>query len=165
MLIIDGHSSHVNIAFIAAADDQRIILLILPPHSTHRLQPLDVGLFSPLAKAYTKGLNDLMFHSLGLVSINKQLFWGLFRSAWDSAFTKENITSSFEAIGISPFNLSRILIFLAIQKLITSPSSAASPPKDDPHYSGSRDRPQRSRFFPPRGKSSFLARSRCPSSC
>ena len=128
LLIIDGHSSHVNMAFIAAADDRRIILLILPPHSTHRLQPLDVGLFSPLAKAYTKGLNDLMFHSLGLVSINKRLFWGLFRSAWDSAFTMENITSSFEATGISPFNPSRVLTFLATQRLIASPSSAASPP-------------------------------------
>jgi len=69
-----------------------------------------------------------MFHSLGLVSINKRLFWGLFRSAWDSAFTKENITSSFEATGISPFNLSRVLTFLATQRLIASPSSAASPP-------------------------------------
>jgi DDE superfamily endonuclease len=74
LLIVDEYSSHINMAFITAADDRRIILLILPPHSTHRLQPLDVGLFSPLAKAYTKGLNDLMFHSLGLVNMNKQLF-------------------------------------------------------------------------------------------
>ena len=127
LLIVDGHSSHVNMAFIAAADDRRIILLILPPHSTHCLQPLDVGLFSPLANAYTKRLNDLMFHSFGLVSMNKRLFWGLFRPAWDSAFTKANITSSFEATGISPFNPSRVLTLLDTQKFIAFPSPAACP--------------------------------------
>jgi DDE superfamily endonuclease len=127
LLIIDGHSNHVNMAFIAAADERRIILLILPSHSTHRLQPLDVGLFSLLAKVYTKGLNDLMFHSLGLVSMNKRLFWGLFRPAWDAAFTKENIISSFEATGISPFNPNRVLTILVTQKFITPPSPTACP--------------------------------------
>jgi hypothetical protein len=45
LLIVDGHSSHVNMAFVDWADQHGIILLILPPHTTHRLQPLDVGLF------------------------------------------------------------------------------------------------------------------------
>jgi DDE superfamily endonuclease len=44
-LIVDGHSSHVNMAFIDWVDQHGIILLILPLHTTHRLQPLDVGLF------------------------------------------------------------------------------------------------------------------------
>ena len=52
LLIVDGHSSHVNLKFLDYADRNRIIILILPPHSTHHLQPLDVGLFSPLARAY-----------------------------------------------------------------------------------------------------------------
>ena len=45
LLIIDGLSSHVNMAFVDWADQHGIILLILPPYTTHRLQPLDVGLF------------------------------------------------------------------------------------------------------------------------
>ena len=52
-----------------------------------------------------KGLNDLMFYSFGLVSMNKQLFWGLFHSAWDFAFTKENIISSFLSMFISGLKL------------------------------------------------------------
>jgi len=35
LLIVDGHSSHVNIAFVNWADQHGIILLILPPHTTH----------------------------------------------------------------------------------------------------------------------------------
>ena len=37
LLIVDGHSSHVNMEFIRTCDRLKILLLILPPHSTHRL--------------------------------------------------------------------------------------------------------------------------------
>lgn len=75
LLIVDGHSSHVNMGFIDMANKLRILLLILPPHSTHRLQPLDIGLFSPLARHYTNSLNELMFSSQGVVSMSKRLFY------------------------------------------------------------------------------------------
>jgi hypothetical protein len=45
LLILDGYLSHVNMDFVKWADAYNIILLILPPHTTYRLQPLDVGLF------------------------------------------------------------------------------------------------------------------------
>jgi len=45
LLLVDGHSSHINIEFINWADYYRIIIIILPPHTTYRLQPLDVGMF------------------------------------------------------------------------------------------------------------------------
>ena len=90
--------------FIEAANRLRIIILILPPHSTHRLQLLDVSLFSPLATAYTHELNNLMFISTGSVSMSKRMFYGLFKVAWAKAFTKKNITSAFAKTGIWPFD-------------------------------------------------------------
>jgi hypothetical protein len=74
LLIVDGHSSHVNLKFIEWADNNRILVLILPPHSTHRLQPLDVGLFSPLATAYSNQISKLMANSFGVVSMTKRMF-------------------------------------------------------------------------------------------
>jgi DDE superfamily endonuclease len=65
LLILDGYSSHINMAFLSLADSLRILILILPPHTTHRLQPLDVGLFSPLTKAYTKRLDAYTHGGLG----------------------------------------------------------------------------------------------------
>jgi hypothetical protein len=53
LFIVDGHNSHVNMRFINYCDQYRILLAILPPHSTHRLQLLDVSLFGPLAQYYT----------------------------------------------------------------------------------------------------------------
>jgi hypothetical protein len=34
LLIVDGHSSHVNIAFLEGCDRRRICVLVLPLHST-----------------------------------------------------------------------------------------------------------------------------------
>jgi DDE superfamily endonuclease len=52
ILIVDGHLSHVNIGFLNWALEYCIIIYIMPLHSTHKLQPLDVSLFGPLATAY-----------------------------------------------------------------------------------------------------------------
>jgi hypothetical protein len=49
LLIVDGYSSYVNFEFIQMCDRLRILMCILPLHSTHQLQPLDVGLFQPLS--------------------------------------------------------------------------------------------------------------------
>ena len=71
LLLINGHNSHVNMAFVEACDKLCILLLILPPHSTHRLQPLNVSLFSPLSTSYSKNLNTLMQTSFSLVGMSK----------------------------------------------------------------------------------------------
>ena len=60
LLIVDGYSSYINIAFVDWADSYSIILLVLLPHITHRLQPLNVGLFQPLSTVYSKGLEKVM---------------------------------------------------------------------------------------------------------
>jgi hypothetical protein len=52
LLILDGHASHVTFEFIQYCQEHNIVPLCLPPHSTHYLQPLDVGIFGPLAQAY-----------------------------------------------------------------------------------------------------------------
>jgi hypothetical protein len=53
LLIVDGHESHCTINFIEFCDLYNIILLILPPHTTHYLQPLDVTCFGPLQRWYS----------------------------------------------------------------------------------------------------------------
>ena len=126
LLIVDGHSSHVNMQFIDRCDALRILLLILPPHSTHRLQPLDVGLFSPLSNYYTQGLNELMFNSLNMVGMSKRSFWGIFIIAWRKAFNTQNIESAFRKTGIFPYNPQLIL------DVITKPSSIESSESTSP---------------------------------
>jgi hypothetical protein len=116
LLIVDGHSSHVNMRFIDYADTNRIVLAVLPPHSTHRLQPLDVGLFSPLATYYSQQIDKLLAESQGLIRLSKRDFWPLFREAWKQAFTAKNVQSAWEKTGIYPFDPQRVLSTFVLQK-------------------------------------------------
>ena len=112
LLLVDGHSSHVNLAFLDYAASNRIVVLVLPPHSTHRLQPLDIGLFGPLAKAYDRQIQDFMLEYQGFVGLAKRDFYGLFRGAWLASFTTANIKSAFAASGIYPLDPERTIIHL-----------------------------------------------------
>ena len=128
LLIVEGHSSHVNMQFIEKCDNFRLLLLILPPHSTHRLQPLDVSLFSPLSTYYTNRLNKLMFNSLGLTNISKRTFWSVFLPAWKKAFSPANIASGFRKTGVFPYDPLQILNTIA-KSQSTSPSHLPTSPK------------------------------------
>lgn len=54
LLILDGQMSYCSFNFIAEAERAHIIVLCLPPHTTHILQPCDVGMFGLLASHYWK---------------------------------------------------------------------------------------------------------------
>ena len=48
IIIMDGHHSHKTLAAITFARSKGIQLLVLPPHCTHRMQPLDTTFFKSL---------------------------------------------------------------------------------------------------------------------
>lgn len=52
LLILDGHGSHLTPQFDQICAQNNIISIFMPPHSSHLLQPLDIGCFSPLKNAY-----------------------------------------------------------------------------------------------------------------
>jgi hypothetical protein len=52
LLLIDGHESHNSLEFQQYCKDNQIIPICMPPHSSHLLQPPDVGCFAPLKQAY-----------------------------------------------------------------------------------------------------------------
>lgn len=57
LLIYDGHSSHVTYKVVKLARDEQISLLKLPPHTTDKLQPLDVACFAPLKRVWDKAMH------------------------------------------------------------------------------------------------------------
>jgi DDE superfamily endonuclease len=95
-------------------------VVIFPPHSTHRLQPLDVGIFSPLSAAYSKELNLYTHNSRSFSRVTKGVFWQLFWAAWNGSIREKVIQSGFSKTGIYPLNPS-----LVLDKL-------RKPPKEEP---------------------------------
>lgn len=93
LLIFDGHNSHVNMHFLNYCISHRIIPLCLPPHTMHRLQPLDVSLFSPYKKYYSQELQKRFQRRIQ--GIAKGNFYSILQVAQKSTFTQANIYSSF----------------------------------------------------------------------
>jgi DDE superfamily endonuclease len=104
LLILDGHSSHVTMAFLQKAMAVNILVVIFPPHSTHRLQPLDVSVFSPLANYYSQELDNYIQRTRGYSRMTKRVFWSIFWPSWQKGVRKDTILSGFKKTGIHPFN-------------------------------------------------------------
>ena len=107
LLILDGHESHHSTAFEIFCQEHNIITLCMPPYSSYILQPLDVGCFSPLKKAYGKQIEGLM-HG-GQTYIIKEDFFPAFQVAFQESMTISNVQGGFRGTGIIPFDPQRVL--------------------------------------------------------
>jgi hypothetical protein len=54
VLIFDGHRSHKTLEIVELARNNNIHIILLPPHSTHILQSLDVSVFKPVKTEWKK---------------------------------------------------------------------------------------------------------------
>ena len=103
----DGHGSHITIEFVEFCLSVNIVAYCLPAHSTHLLQPLDVGLFSPLQKAYGVQVDRLV--RFGNVVVTKGNFLPMIIIARTATYTKKNILSAWRGAGLIPFNSRHVL--------------------------------------------------------
>ncbi|KAJ3655638.1 hypothetical protein Zmor_014759 [Zophobas morio] len=103
LLIVDGHSSHKSLNALEKAKKHGIVLLCLPAHCTHRLQPLDVSFFGPLETYFNAACALWMKNHVGRTITLYQIS-GLFCAAYSKSATVENALSGFRSSGISPLN-------------------------------------------------------------
>lgn len=73
LLILDGQRSHHTREFLLDAVEHNIIVLCRPAHTSHVLQPLDVGLFASLQHHYSSELDKWTSH--GLTSVQRREFF------------------------------------------------------------------------------------------
>jgi hypothetical protein len=124
LLILDGHGSHLTPQFDQICSENNVISICMPAHSSHKLQPLDVGCFSPLKKAYGTLIEQKA--RLGVNHIDKFDFLEAFPAARESAFQAETIKNSFAGAGLVPFNPDRVLSKLDIQLKTPTPPGSRS---------------------------------------
>jgi hypothetical protein len=124
LLIIDGHESHQSLEFQNLCEESKIIALCMPPHASHILQPLDVGCFAPLKRAYKTEINVLADSHIN--HIDKRTFLATFLAVYDRAISKSNILSSFRATGLVPLDPEVVLSKLEV-KLRTPTPPALGP--------------------------------------
>jgi hypothetical protein len=107
ILINDGFRTHESLDVLTFCFENNIIMCRLPSHMSHKLQPCDIGVFSPLKTAYCKQVEHL--ERFGANIVNKEHFVFLYRRAREAALTACNIRSSWLKAGLFLFHLSRVL--------------------------------------------------------
>ena len=94
ILIFDGHSTHVNDRVMEIAFENRILLLQLPSHSTHVLQPLDLNFFGPLKNVLGKIIRE---KTSSVSDLAKDKFSQFLLQAWngiDNSWLKKGFAMS-----------------------------------------------------------------------
>jgi len=104
LLILDGHNSHCTYGFIRFSE-HRIIIICLPSHTTHCLQPCDVGVFGPLAASWKAIVNTVSRED---IKITKYNLLGYYHQARTQAFSPATIQAAFRKTGIWPLNAQAI---------------------------------------------------------
>jgi hypothetical protein len=112
----------VSAKFKDLCKENNIYTLCMPPHSSHLLQPLDVGCFSPLKLAYGGEIKGLMRCHIN--HITKLEFLLAFKAAFYKTFTESNICLGFRATSLVPFNLDAVLLRLNVV-VVRTPSPPA----------------------------------------
>ena len=118
LLVLDGHESHHSTDFELYAKENNIITLCMPAHSSHRLQPLDVGCFRPLKRSYGGEIEKLM--RVGITHISKEDFLPAFYTAFRTTFTESNIRGGFRGSGLVPYDPEYVISQLEVR--IRTPS-------------------------------------------
>ena len=102
ILIMDGHSSHVNLDFVRFCESSRIVPICLPSHSTHILQPLDLVIFRRLKQEYSDKVDE--YASKGWTGINRGLFIRILSEVRGKVYTEGRIRAAFRAAGLNPYD-------------------------------------------------------------
>ncbi|XP_051771658.1 uncharacterized protein LOC127524235 [Ctenopharyngodon idella] len=103
LLIQDNLKAHISLKAVEIAKSNGIVLLTLPPHTSHRMQPLDETVYGPFKTQYSRALDGWMRSNPGKTVSIYQIA-GLVNEAFMSAVTPRNITSGFRFTRIFPYN-------------------------------------------------------------
>ena len=107
LLISDGFAAHESLEVLKFCFENNIILCRLPSHTSHKLQPCDVGVFSALKTAYREQI-DLLYRG-GANAVRLEHFGSLYDRARKAAMTPRNIIAGWSKTGMFPWNPDRVL--------------------------------------------------------
>ena len=103
LLLLDNHESHISLEGINLCKENGVSLLTIPPHCSHRLQPLDVAVYGPLKTHYNNACTSWL-HTNAATPMTIFSIAQCFGEAYPLACSPRNIMSGFRATGIWPFN-------------------------------------------------------------
>ncbi|XP_046684553.1 uncharacterized protein LOC124370309 [Homalodisca vitripennis] len=103
LLVLDNHGSHISVDSYTFCRKNHIHILSIPPHTSHKIQPLDVSFYAPLKSAFKKKCDKFMRANV-YQKITPYDIAHIFNQAYMNVATIEKAISGFESTGIHPVN-------------------------------------------------------------
>jgi len=125
LLLLDGHISHKSLALIDMAREHGVIIIIFPPHTTYKLQPLDRVMYCPLKTFYNQECDKWLVNHPGK-RITDYDIASLFSAAYmRSATMEKKLLDSLVQGCILTTQMSSTTVTLLLQRLQKDPFQLA----------------------------------------
>lgn len=108
LLVLDGHFAHISPGAVKYGLGKGVHLFVLPAHTSHFLQPLDIAVYQPFKVLYEKELKQYPLDNKGALPTKDNLV-GITAVPFKAAFSTQNARKAFEAAGIFPLSLEVML--------------------------------------------------------
>lgn len=97
VLVLDGYGGHIQYPFLQLMKDNRIVVIALPAHTSHVLQPLDITVFA----AYKSFLEEELHRASRFLSkLNYFTVGRCISNAYAKEFVAPTISSVFTRAGL-----------------------------------------------------------------
>lgn len=101
LLIMDNHSSHISLTIFDFCRKYGIILLTIPPHTSNKLQPLDLTFYGPLKTSFNRQCD---YHLITNERVLQSDLAEIFGRSYNLVVSIEKAQSGFRTSGIWPYN-------------------------------------------------------------
>jgi hypothetical protein len=102
LLSMDNHLTHTTLKVFDFCKENGIVVVSLPPHTSHRMQPLGVTFYGPLKSAYNQEYGVFLKINSYKQNLQDNLA-SLFTTAYSRVAAIEKAVKGFQSTGIFPF--------------------------------------------------------------
>ena len=103
VILYDGHLPHVTVPLIDWAEEQSIILYLLPAHPNHTMQSQDVGSFGPFKSRFESQCGEFLAENPSRI-VTRYDICRLVAKTYSQVMIPEVIVGTFSTLGIVPYN-------------------------------------------------------------
>ena len=103
LVLLDNHETHISLSVIDKACEKGIVLLTIPPKTSHKLQPLDKTVFDSFKSSYNRAMDNWLRCNPGK-KVTIYEIPALINEAQQTSLVPRNILSGFSYTGNWPYN-------------------------------------------------------------